>query len=173
MRFPVWLVGWFCFVLLHIIHLSSLSSRMPLSHSLLFAAPRCSRFFENANCGGPKFTMTSLFPAVGYVLAFFLGEKSRVSWPSALPFTTPTPPPLLSACLGFLAGDGTKLNNDALSSTQNCELPLPLRILISFLFFSFPFPLLALDANPWTIETYPLFLSLLWGFIWNIWPQFR
>ena len=70
MSFPVWLVGWFCFVLLHIIHLSSLSSRMPLSHSLLFAAPRCSGFFENATFGGPEFTMTLLFLAVVMSLLF-------------------------------------------------------------------------------------------------------
>ena len=72
---------------------------------------------------------------------------------------TSTTPPLLCACLGFLAGDSTKFNNDAPSSIQNCELPLPLRILISLLSSSFPFPLLALDPNPWTIENYLLFLK--------------
>lgn len=84
-----WLVGFvlFCFIS----SICPLSSRMPLSHSLLFAAPRCSRFFENTTCGGPKFTMTLLFPPVGHVLGFFLGEKFCVSWPSALPFTTSTP----------------------------------------------------------------------------------
>ena len=158
MSFPVWLVGWFCFVLLRIIHLSSLSSRMPLSHSLLFAAPGCSRFFENATFGGPEFTMTLLFPAVVTSLPFPWGRNSMS--PGSVPrppihyLNTPTP----SLCLLGISSRWWH------KTEQWCPLlypelwtpPAP-KNFNQLPFFSFPFPLLALDANPWTIENYPLF----------------
>lgn len=132
-----------------------LFSGMPLSHKLLYAAPRCSRILEDITPCGPKFTTAFFFPAATSLLS--LCQWNSVS--SSHPVPLPTPP--LYGCLGILADDGTTLA--ALppppSRTVNSPCPPNPQILISILSSSLFFPLLALEPNSWATENYLLFFK--------------
>ena len=140
------LVGWlvlFCFASYHPFVLSVLKDASESQPTI--CSTQVFRIFWERHFWWPRVHHDIALPCCSHVLTFSLGENFHVSWLGAPPHSLPQYP-LLSACLLFLAGDGTKLNNDAPSSTQNCELPLPLRILISFLFS--PSPSVSIRCKP-------------------------
>lgn len=150
-----WLAGFVLFASYHPFVLSVLKDAWVTAYYLQH--PGVQDFFENATFGGPEFTMTLLFPAVVMSLLFPWGRtfmSPRLgTLPPPAPFTTSILPPLL-CLLGISSRWWYKTEQWCPPPPRTANSPAP-KNFNQLPFFSFP-SLLALDANPWTIENYPL-----------------